>query len=246
MYNGIGLQTARGSGTNGYVQANKFVIRHRHTKFEAKEFQEGAGTGGISRKANKEILEHDRKRQIELKLLLLRETLEEQGYLEEEMEEQMEQARAQLEAAMREESEDQALESLGNQTHQIVARKEKKMETLKAALRINESAKEGDAPVAAAPRPRHDSRSASPAPRGGGGRGGGGSGGGRGRGGSPEVRGREDGSPVRRAGGKGRDVSPVARGGKGGSRGMMGEGKGAGGRDVSLEGRAGPAPTTTS
>ncbi|CAI5462317.1 unnamed protein product [Closterium sp. Yama58-4] len=145
MYNGIGLQTARGSGTNGYVQANKFAIRHRHTKFEAKEFQEGAGTGGISRKANKEILEHDRKRQIELKLLLLRETLEEQGYLEEEIDEQMEQARAQLEAAMREESEDQALDSLGNQTHQIVARKEKKMETLKAALRINESAKEGDA-----------------------------------------------------------------------------------------------------
>ncbi|CAI5462670.1 unnamed protein product [Closterium sp. Yama58-4] len=140
-----GLQTARGSGTNGYVQANKFAIRHRHTKLEAKEFQEGAGTGGISRKANKEILEHDRKRQIELKLLLLRETLEEQGYLEDEIEEQMEQARAQLEAAMREESEDQALDSLGNQTHQIVARKEKKMETLKAALRINESAKEGDA-----------------------------------------------------------------------------------------------------
>uniref|UniRef100_A0A453MC10 Uncharacterized protein n=1 Tax=Aegilops tauschii subsp. strangulata TaxID=200361 RepID=A0A453MC10_AEGTS len=26
MYNGIGLQTARGSGTNGHVQTNKFFI----------------------------------------------------------------------------------------------------------------------------------------------------------------------------------------------------------------------------
>ena len=28
MYNGIGLQTARGSGTNGYVQKNLGAIRH--------------------------------------------------------------------------------------------------------------------------------------------------------------------------------------------------------------------------
>ncbi|CAN7099206.1 unnamed protein product [Brassica rapa subsp. narinosa] len=30
MYNGIGLQTARGSGTNGYVQTNKFFVRPRN------------------------------------------------------------------------------------------------------------------------------------------------------------------------------------------------------------------------
>ena len=27
MYNGIGLQTVRGSGTNGYVQSNKAFVR---------------------------------------------------------------------------------------------------------------------------------------------------------------------------------------------------------------------------
>ncbi|CAE6040820.1 unnamed protein product [Arabidopsis arenosa] len=30
MYNGIGLQTARGSGTNGYVETNKFFVRPRN------------------------------------------------------------------------------------------------------------------------------------------------------------------------------------------------------------------------
>lgn len=97
MYNGIGLQTARGSGTNGYVQANKFLVKRRTTKIEAKEFQEGAGTSGITRKANRDILEHERKRQVELKLLVLREALEEQGYTEEEIDEQIAAARVQLE-----------------------------------------------------------------------------------------------------------------------------------------------------
>ena len=32
MYNGIGLQTARGSGTNGYVQRNLGAIRHHKDK----------------------------------------------------------------------------------------------------------------------------------------------------------------------------------------------------------------------
>jgi serine/arginine repetitive matrix protein 2 len=29
MYNGTGLQTPRGSGTNGYIQNNKFFIKSR-------------------------------------------------------------------------------------------------------------------------------------------------------------------------------------------------------------------------
>ncbi|OAY66745.1 Serine/arginine repetitive matrix protein 2 [Ananas comosus] len=29
MYNGIGLQTPRGSGTNGYIQTNKFFVKPR-------------------------------------------------------------------------------------------------------------------------------------------------------------------------------------------------------------------------
>lgn len=98
MYNGIGLQTARGSGTNGYVQTNKFLVRYRNTSGPPKpplpghDDDGGAGLGGM-RKPNKEILEHDRKRQVELKLLVLRDALEEQGYTEGEIEERVEEAR---------------------------------------------------------------------------------------------------------------------------------------------------------
>ena len=104
MYNGIGLQTARGSGTNGYVQTNKFFIRPRDggppkAPFSYDDGSAGTGAGGLGgmRKPNKEILEHDRKRQVELRLVLLRDTLEEQGYTEGEIEERVEEARKEAE-----------------------------------------------------------------------------------------------------------------------------------------------------
>ena len=51
------------------------------------------------RKPNRDILEHDRKRQVELKLLVLRDALEEQGYTESEIEERVEEARRAAEEA---------------------------------------------------------------------------------------------------------------------------------------------------
>ncbi|CAJ2651173.1 unnamed protein product [Trifolium pratense] len=56
------LQTPRGSGTNGYIQSNKFFVKPRTSKVaeNMKGFEGDQGTAGVSRKANKEILEHDR------------------------------------------------------------------------------------------------------------------------------------------------------------------------------------------
>lgn len=104
MYNGIGLQTPRGSGTNGYIQSNRFFVKPKSNKVvtessSIKGFGAGQGTGGVSRKANKEILEHDRKRQIELKLLVLEEKLVDQGYTDAEINEKLQEARQTLEAA---------------------------------------------------------------------------------------------------------------------------------------------------
>ena len=108
MYNGIGLQTARGSGTNGYVQTNKFFIKPRTTsgggppggphRPPLHDAADGGGGLGGMRKPNKEILEHDRKRQVELKLLVLRDALEEHGYTEDEIEERVAEARKAAEA----------------------------------------------------------------------------------------------------------------------------------------------------
>ncbi|KAG8043395.1 hypothetical protein GUJ93_ZPchr0458g22393 [Zizania palustris] len=104
MYNGNGLQTARGSGTNGHVQTNKFFVKPRPStaggppKQPVPGFDGGTAELGGMRKPNKEILEHDRKRQVELRLLVLRDALEEQGYTEGEMEERVAEARKEAEA----------------------------------------------------------------------------------------------------------------------------------------------------
>ena len=101
MYNGIGLQTPRGSGTNGYIQSNKFFVKPKISKVaeNMKGFEADQGTAGVSRKPNKEILEHDRKRQIQLKLTILEDKLIDQGYTDAEIAEKLVEARQNLEAA---------------------------------------------------------------------------------------------------------------------------------------------------
>lgn len=97
MYNGIGLQTPRGSGTNGYIQTSKFFIKSR-PPVRPDPAASGSKPEGAVRKPNKDILEHDRKRQIQLKLLVLQETLTDQGYTEAEIAEKLEETKKTLEA----------------------------------------------------------------------------------------------------------------------------------------------------
>ena len=80
MYNNIGLATARGSGTNGYVQRNLSMIRNRKEKIEYHTEEDVAKLEQMNmKKPNEEILEHERKRQIELKCMELQDAMEEQG-----------------------------------------------------------------------------------------------------------------------------------------------------------------------
>ncbi|KAJ7958673.1 Serine/arginine repetitive matrix protein 2 [Quillaja saponaria] len=144
MYNGIGLQTPRGSGTNGYIQSNKFFVRTKTGKVAetTRGFEADQGTAGVTKKPNKDILEHDRKRQIELKLVILEDKLSDQGYTDAEIAEKLQEARKTLEdeeggGALPVSAADNKVSD--TQTHQIAARKEKQMETLKAALGIRAS-----------------------------------------------------------------------------------------------------------
>ncbi|KAL2621849.1 hypothetical protein R1flu_002054 [Riccia fluitans] len=144
MYNGIGLQTPRGSGTNGYIQTNKFFVKARPLKSEPREFQNGQGQGGVSRKANKDILEHDRKRQIELKLTQLEDDLLEQGFFLEAVAGRVESTRKVLESFSSENDTSTSTKVPETQSHQIAAKKEKQLDVMKAALGIEEI-KEGEA-----------------------------------------------------------------------------------------------------
>lgn len=110
MYNGIGLTTPRGSGTNGYIQSNKFFVKPKTNRVtdSTKPFEADQGTAGLTtRKPNKEILEHDRKRQIELKLVILEDKLAEQGYTESEIADKLVEARKALEDAQQEKDEEE-------------------------------------------------------------------------------------------------------------------------------------------
>ncbi|GAV80373.1 cwf21 domain-containing protein [Cephalotus follicularis] len=149
MYNGIGLQTPRGSGTNGYIQTNKFFVRPRsNNNSDNKGFDAGEGMAGVTKKPNKDILEHDRKRQIQLKLVILEDKLSEQGFTDAEISDRMEEARKTLEAAAASEETYGPLAVIvsenkfsNTQTHQIAARKERQMEKFRDALGLDFSKK---------------------------------------------------------------------------------------------------------
>ena len=97
-YNGIGLQTTRGSGTNGYVQTNKFHrSASRLQRTEWRDLKDIHGGGPKSNKPNEEILAHQRKREIEVKLATLEDDLEEKGAGAEEIAERLKEARAKFE-----------------------------------------------------------------------------------------------------------------------------------------------------
>lgn len=77
MYNGIGLTTPRGSGTNGYVQRN---LANAYKPKEKNNFKVPNEISAPSlKKPNTEIIEHDRKRKIELKCIEFQQMLEDQG-----------------------------------------------------------------------------------------------------------------------------------------------------------------------
>ena len=80
MYNGIGLQTARGSGTNGFVQRNLSHVRVNKERVEYKPDEDVKKLEAYaSRKGNAELLAHERKRKIEVKCVEMEDMMADQG-----------------------------------------------------------------------------------------------------------------------------------------------------------------------
>ena len=80
MYNGIGLKTARGSGTNGFVQRNMSYIRPSRM-LEFSKRMEPEIMEPKMKNQDKAILEHQVKREIEVFLMDLEDKMKEQGYV---------------------------------------------------------------------------------------------------------------------------------------------------------------------
>ena len=96
MSSNVGLSTPRGSGTSGYVQRNLSHLKPRDyppptssaTASNTREYRQ--------RQPDKEILEHDRKRGVEVKCLEFRDKLEDEGVDEDEIDERVEVYRKEL------------------------------------------------------------------------------------------------------------------------------------------------------
>lgn len=86
MSSNVGLSTPRGSGTSGYVQRNSAFLKPRNAGYGAPyppvattEDKGGLGGSFRQRKPDQQILDHDRKRAIEVQVLEERERLEEEN-----------------------------------------------------------------------------------------------------------------------------------------------------------------------
>nr|KAF7434114.1 hypothetical protein H0235_002305 [Vespula pensylvanica] len=143
MYNGIGLQTPRGSGTNGHVQRNWAIIRKTKDKVNYKT-DEGK-IEQINKQPNKEILDHVRKRKVEVKCAELADILEEQGFTTEEVTKKVESYRSMLMGTEMKTSapRDEFGRINVRETHQIAEAQQEKNAKLREAFGISEFFVEG-------------------------------------------------------------------------------------------------------
>ena len=145
MYNGIGLTTPRGTGTNGYVQRNwSHVKRKSNVEYRNEQKRVDAMGPPKARKPNKEILEHERKRKVELRIAEFEDAMEEQGYSEEEIERETAALREKMLAEELRAKEDAADTKRPMETHQIAEKKAKELAKLASALGVGRDSRPGD------------------------------------------------------------------------------------------------------
>ncbi|KDN53143.1 cwf21-domain-containing protein, partial [Tilletiaria anomala UBC 951] len=91
MYNGVGLTTARGSGTNGYIQRSLAFRSFRDDSYgrSSEDSKRKEASSSLDRKPDAGILEHERKRKVEVRCMELRMELEDKDLPEAEIEEKV-------------------------------------------------------------------------------------------------------------------------------------------------------------
>ncbi|XP_055538213.1 SRRM2 protein homolog rsr-2 isoform X5 [Wyeomyia smithii] len=147
MYNGIGLTTPRGSGTNGHVQRNVAFVRPG--KKESVNYRTEDDLAKLDAQSNRQpnqgILDHERKRKIEVKCAELEEVLESQGLSQEEVRAKVELYRSKLmnQGTSTELPKDDYGRLLVRETHHIAQAQQEKNAKLREAFGISEYFVEG-------------------------------------------------------------------------------------------------------
>lgn len=153
-YNGIGLSTPRGSATSGHIQSNisnrAFQSANRRGEFEHHELTDEQDKRSktkldrdyaAGRQADVEMLEHERKRKVEVACMELQDKLEEEGEKgEEEIEEEVNTLRRQLTLKMARELDVRTTivsadrEALRKNYHKAAVTKQQEMDRMRDAF----------------------------------------------------------------------------------------------------------------
>jgi serine/arginine repetitive matrix protein 2 len=148
-YNGIGLSSVRGSGTSGHIQRNLAEEKFKSTlrKQESAVYSTSQNQRNRQNKPNVELLEHERKRALELKLVELRIQLEDDGISQEEIENRVEAERKRLSESSRTSENKQSNEPFVNQnkSQRMNTVNDGKIDKLRKAFRIPDSHVPGQA-----------------------------------------------------------------------------------------------------
>ncbi|KAK5107118.1 RNA-splicing factor [Meristemomyces frigidus] len=141
MTSNVGLTTPRGSGTSGYVQRN---LSHLKPRDNLQPYPKD--TDSIrhrQRQPDQEILEHDRKREIEVKVFELRDKLEDDGVDEDEIDDQCTALRKELTSKSRPGDGPNSKSLKSHQVHELAKAKIQESEKLRRALGISADYEEG-------------------------------------------------------------------------------------------------------
>ncbi|EHA24495.1 hypothetical protein ASPNIDRAFT_182654 [Aspergillus niger ATCC 1015] len=141
MSSNVGLSTPRGSGTSGYVQRNFAFMKPRNAGYGA-PYPPISGSNSADpsdkpfkqRQPDKQILEHDRRRAIEVKVMEERERLEEEN---ERIEEELESKQKKKQKKGGDDDDDRR-QFKSYQVHELAEAKIEESERLRRALGIKE------------------------------------------------------------------------------------------------------------
>ncbi|EFW98505.1 pre-mRNA-splicing factor cwc21 [Grosmannia clavigera kw1407] len=152
MSDNVGLSTPRGSGTSGFVQRNRAYMQPRdHVRSNAnpRDFLDSEAQKARLRKPDQGILDHDRKRVVEVRVFALRDELEDKDVDEAEIERRCDELRKSLTAAAERPGRAGGADNgaprrfKAHQVHEQARAKAEESERLRRALHISKDYEEG-------------------------------------------------------------------------------------------------------
>lgn len=157
MSSNVGLTTPRGSGTSGYVQRNLSSLKPRDNSYG--QPYPPRDSLPRQRKPDKEILAHDRAREMEVKIFELRDKLEDAGKDEDAIDGECDALREKLtkEAANGKGDAGKGKNLKMYQVHELAESKERESEKLRKALGLRvEDGDDAEHPMARQDRRRQE------------------------------------------------------------------------------------------